>query len=226
MEKETLLTGFKNVLGEPAADGYIGDTGVTMRTLEKYVDALLPTITSDDMVNEQFYQSQSEVVKAMGGQMRFEKAEFAKNYKPTGGKNTPPTTPPAGDNDNKELIKRLERLENERKEEQMQMAVKGLRLDVKGKAEELHISNKALWNDAVDMVEFKDKMGLDEMTNAAKTIYEKKLKDYFGSGAVPYGGMAGAGAPTVSETEAKAKREAFRNRMQSQGRLPKKVKHD
>lgn len=224
MEKETLLTGFKNVLGEPAADGYIGDTGVTMRTLEKYVDALLPTITSDDMVNEQFYQSQSEVVKAMGGQMRFEKAEFAKNYKPTGGTNTSPTTPPAGDNDNKKLIERLERLENERKKEQMQMTVKGLRLDVKGKAEELHINNKALWNDAVDMVEFKDKMGLDEMTNAAKTIYEKKLKDYLGSGAVPYGGMAGAGASTVSETEANAKREAFRNRMQSQGRLPKKEK--
>ena len=215
------MTGFKAVLGEPAANGYIGDTGVTMRTLEKYVDAILPDITSDEMANEQFYQRQSEVVKAMGGQMRFEKADFVKNFKPGEDKRVPP----AGDNDNKELIERLERLENERKEEKMQMAVKGLRLDAKGKSEELDITNKALWNDAVDMVGFKDGMGLDDMVDAAKTIYEKKLKDYFGSGASPYGGMAGAGAPTVSEAEANAKRKAFRKRMQSQGKLPKS-KHD
>ena len=40
MEKETLLTGFKKELGEPAANGYLGDTGVTMRTLEKYAEAI------------------------------------------------------------------------------------------------------------------------------------------------------------------------------------------
>ena len=30
MEKETLLTGLKKVLGEPTAEGYIGDTGVSV----------------------------------------------------------------------------------------------------------------------------------------------------------------------------------------------------
>ena len=61
MDKETLLTGFKKELGEPAANGYLGDTGVKMRTLDKYVDALLPTITSDDMVDESFFKSQASV---------------------------------------------------------------------------------------------------------------------------------------------------------------------
>lgn len=120
MEKETLLTGLKNVLGEPGTNGYFGDTGVSTRTLDAYLDALLPTITSDEMVDDSFYQSQANVIKAMGGQMRFEQAEFARNYKPKGGEPqlpTPPVSPQAGDNGNGDLLKRLETIEKERKEE-------------------------------------------------------------------------------------------------------------
>lgn len=193
MEKETLLTGFKNVLGEPAANGYLGDTGVTMRTLDKYVEALLPTITSDDMVNDNFYQSQAAVIKAMGGQMRFEQAEFVKNYKPQGNVppiTPPPTTTPAGENGDKELLKRLEILEKQIKEGQKTSAIQEMRSEVLRKSGELKVSNKNLWEDSVRMVEYKEGMDSAAMEAKAKELYESKLKSYFGDSASPYGGTS------------------------------------
>lgn len=225
MEKETLLTGFNQRLGEPGANGMYENAGVSSRTLDAYIDNLLPMITDDAQVNDAFWERHIKFIKEMGGQMRHEMAEFAKNYKPQE-KPAPVQIPPVDDGQkvSEELLRRLEALENERNEEKRQMSVKGLRTDVKGKAEELRVSNKSLWNDAVDMVEYKDGMSLDDMTGSAKIIYERKLKDYFGSGATPYGGQSTIGQSNVSETEANAKRDAFRKRMQSQGRLPKESK--
>ena len=199
MDKETLLTGFKKVLGEPQANGYIGDTGVMMRTLDKYVDAILPTITADDMVTEQFYQNQAAVVKAMGGQMRFEQADFVKNYKPNPQvvPNTPPatTTPPTGENGNEDLLKRLEKLEKERENDRKNSEVKEMRSEVLRKSGELKVSNKNLWEDAVKMVEYTDGMDSTAMEAKAKELYESKLKAYFGDGASPYGASTQPGVP-------------------------------
>ena len=198
MDKETLLTGFKKVLGEPQANGYIGDTGVTMRTLDKYVDAILPTITADDMVTEQFYQNQAAVVKAMGGQMRFEQADFVKNYKP---KPTTPPEPPVeikqkpGENGNEDLLKRLEKLENERENDRKSFAVKEMRSEVLRKSGELKVSNKNLWEDSVRMVEYKEGMDSTAMEEKAKELYESKLKSYFGDSASPYNGGTSSNVP-------------------------------
>ena len=197
MEKEILLTELKKELGEPAANGYLGDTGVTMRTLDRYADAILPTIT-DDMVSESFFKNQADVIKAIGGQMRFEQAEFAKNYKPKGaGSQVPPTTPPTGDPGVADLLKRLETLEKERKTEQKNTAVREMRSDVFKKSGDLKVSNKNLWEDSVRMVEYKEGMDVDSMTAKAKEIYESKLKAYCGDGAVPYNGGSQSAPPST-----------------------------
>lgn len=222
MDKETLLTGFKKVLGEPQANGYIGDTGVTMRTLDKYVDAILPTITTDDMVTEQFYQNQAAVVKAMGGQMRFEQADFVKNYKPNPpvNHNTPPapTTPPTGENGSEDLLKRLEKLEEERENDRKTFAVKEMRSEVLRKSGELKVSNKNLWEDAVKMVEYTDGMDATAMEAKAKELYESKLKSYFGDGASPYGVGTQPGVPPQDD---KALDDFFK-RKSLEGKFPSK----
>lgn len=220
MEKETLLTGLKKELGEPAANGYLGDTGVTMRTLEKYVDAIFPTITSDEMADEAFYKSHAGVVKAMGGQMRFEQAEFAKNYKPKPEPPVPPVppVPPTGEGNElyEDFKKRLESLEKERENERKTFAVEKMRSEVIKKSGELNVSNKNLWEDAVGMVPYTDDMDVKGMEAKAKEFYEAKLKSYFGEGASPYGG--GGGVPPQDD---KALDEFFR--MKSlEGKFPKK----
>ena len=187
MEKETLLTGLKKELGEPAANGYLGDTGVTMRTLEKYAEAILPTITADEMVNDDFFKNHAAAIKAMGGQMRFEQSEFVKNYKPKPEENLPPS-PPAPNKEYKELKNRLDELEKARENERKTSEVKDMRAKIAKKAGELNVTNKHLWEDVTDMVPYTDGMDEASMETKVKELYEAKLKLYSGDGAQPYGG--------------------------------------
>lgn len=226
MEKETLLAGFNERLGNPDANGMY-EAGVSSRTLDAYVNGILPTITDDAQVDDAFWSRHTDFIKSMGGQMRHEKAEFVKNYKPKPAVVEKPVEKPGLGNGTEnpeiaELKKRMEAMERENAEEKRRMAAKGLRMEAKGKYAELNVANKALWGDAVEMAECKDGMTVDELVKSAKSIYEKKLKEYFGDGATPYG--SDESSPALGKEEADARREAFRKRMQSQGRLPKTTK--
>lgn len=225
MEKETLLTGFKNLLGEPGANGYFGDTGVTARTLDAYVDALLPTIASDDAVNDSFYQSQLGVIKAMGGQMRYEQSEFVKNYKPKEGEPPVPSSQPNPtpvDHGNDDLLKRLEAIEKEREQFKKTSFEKSLREKVINKAGSLNVSNKALWEDVAGMIPITDGMDESKLEEETKRLYESKLKAYNGDGAIPYRGVGGGGG---SDSSSKALDEFFAKKAQ-EGKFPSNSKNN
>ena len=225
MEKETLLTGFKNLLGEPGANGYFGDTGVTARTLDAYVDALLPTIASDDAVNDSFYQSQLGVIKAMGGQMRYEQSEFVKNYKPKGGEPpvpSPQPNPTPVDHGNDDLLKRLEAIEKEREQFKKTSFEKSLREKVINKAGSLNVSNKALWEDVAGMIPITDGMDESKLEEETKRLYESKLKAYNGDGAIPYRGVGGGGG---CDSSSKALDEFFAKKAQ-EGKFPSNSKNN
>ena len=219
MEKETLLTGFNERLGNPDANGMYADAGVSSRTLDAYIDGVLPTITDDSEVNDTFWERHINFIKAIGGQMRHEKAEFAKNYKPTVTPPAPPAppVPPAGDTGNDDLIKRLEKLEKEREDERKAFAVEKMRSETLKKAEDLNVSNRNLWADAVQLVKYSDGMDAAKMEAEAKKLYESKLKAYFGEGASPYGNSSG-GVPPQDEKAL----DAFFQRKVNEGKFPGK----
>ena len=219
MEKETLLTGFNERLGNPDANGMYADAGVSSRTLDAYIDGVLPTITDDSEVNDTFWERHINFIKAIGGQMRHEKAEFAKNYKPTVTPPAPPAppVPPAGDTGNDDLIKRLEKLEKEREDERKAFAVEKMRSETLKKAEDLNVSNRNLWADAVQLVKYSDGMDTVKMEAEAKKLYESKLKAYFGEGASPYGNSSG-GVPPQDEKAL----DAFFQRKVNEGKFPGK----
>lgn len=222
MEKETLLSGFNQRIGNPdATTGMYGDTGVSGRTINAYLDTILPSITDDGMVTDAFYDSHVNILKAMGGQMRHEQSEFVKSYKPSPNNPNPNSNPASPESKWEE---RLKAIESERALEKKGVLIQGLRQGAFGKAAELKVSNKNLWEDAVRLVDYKDDMTAEDMVSKAKTVYEAKLKAYLGDGAVPYGGEQKGGSPQVSSEEANAKREAFRQKMVAQGRLPEKTK--
>lgn len=92
-----------------------------------------------------------------------------------------------------------------------------LRDQVKGKADELNVSNVPIWNDVVAGVEIKDDSTVDTILEAVKTAYEAKLTAYIGEGAAPY---RGDGSPKPAEISAedrarKAKEDADRVRNNS-----------
>lgn len=77
-----------------------------------------------------------------------------------------------------------------------------LRESVKGKANELKVSNVPIWNDVVAGVEINDESTSESLLTAVKTAYEAKLKAYIGEGAAPY---RGDGSPKPAEVSAEDK---------------------
>ena len=210
MEQEQILSEIK---------AKVGQTSLSDRTLTDYVSAHLPEGEPD----EAYYTKHVEFLKSLNGNYSHDVAnevnEFKKNYKPQPVEPKKEETLPKGDD---ELQKRLEALEKAYENEKKANALNAVRNGVKLKATELKVANKAIWNDVVEAIHVKEDATSDDLLAEVKKTYEKKLKDYTGEGASPYGGSQKAGAPTISTEEAKAKVEAFKEKQRARGKLPKK----
>jgi len=221
METEQILSEIKTKVGE---------TNISDRSFTDYIETHLPKGAEPD---DAFYEKAVKLFKSFQGNIshfaattvreqaeaKFE--EFKKNYKPTTttqAETTKVETPPSGDD---EWKKRLEELENAYKNEKKANADNSLRSVIKSKADELKVANKALWNDVVESIQIKEDTTAEKLQADVKNTYEQKLKAYNGEGAVPYGSTNRSGSAPISSKEAEAKREEFKKKMQSAGRLPK-----
>jgi hypothetical protein len=84
MEKEQLLSELKSKLGT---------TSLSERTLSEYVGNILPTITSDEQVNDTFYAAHVGILKSIEGQLNKDVADRVKTAKSEWEKNHPTPTP-------------------------------------------------------------------------------------------------------------------------------------
>lgn len=209
MEQEQILSEIK---------AKVGQTSLSDKTLTDYVSANIPEGEPD----EAYFTKHVNILKSLNGNYSHDVAnqvnEFKKNYKP---QQEPPKveTPPKGDD---ELRKRLEALEKAYQEEKKANALNSIRAEVKSKAAELKVANKAIWNDVVESIQVEDDSTSENLLAEVKKTYERKLKEYTGEGASPYGGNQRSGAPAVSTEEAKARIEAFKEKQRARGKLPKK----
>lgn len=213
MEKETLLSTLTEKLGE---------TPLSQRTLSDYIDNNLPAEGTEP--DEAYWNRHTAILKSVTGNYRADLAagieDFKKNYKPS---NTSPD-PQKKDGD-PELLKRVEQLENAQKESARNASANALRSEVSAKGKSLKVANEAIWEDAVKAVQIGENDSADDVTAKAKKEYERMLKRYHGEGVSPYGNSGRQGASKEAEEEAKAKREAFKERMRRAGKLPKKENH-
>ena len=218
MEKEQILSEMVAKLGK---------TSLSQRTISGYVEGNLPTdgVEPDDA----YWQKHVGFLKSLDGNFSHDVAhavdEFKKNYKadPPGGDDggSKGDSGNAGSRDDA-LLKRLEAMEERLKESENQAKKERMRKEVSDKAESLKVRNKALWKDAVMMVELNDDTDAGKLLEETKKVYERKLKSYIGEGATPYGGTQRQAGVHQDTEEAKAKREAFKARMEGMGRLPKR----
>lgn len=213
MEKEKILSTLTEKLGK---------TCFSPRTLEMYVGKHLPAegVEPDDA----YWALHTDILKALEGQYNHDVsiavAEAKKNFVTPPSLN-PPTPPIDGNHPIEDVLaKRVEALEKALADEKKKSSMDALKSGVKRKSSELKVSNKALWEDAVNMVEVAEGMDEAKLLDATKSIYESKLKAYIGEGATPYGGSMGV-STHVGEKEANERRNAFKERMIAQGKLPK-----
>ena len=215
MEKEKLLSELKK---------RVGTTALSDRTIDEYVTNILPMYAKVEEVDNVVLEAHMGILKSFEGNLNHEVATKVNAFKSEWEKKnipTPQPTPPTEEKDEKYelLMKEIESLKKSNEEQQKKSAAESLRNQVLNKSGELNVSNKNLWNDCVKAVGLDAAATEESVLEMVKKDYESRLKAYVGDGAIPYGGAQAS--QRVSTESANAKREAFKAKMQSQGKLPK-----
>lgn len=216
MEREKLISELRTRLGK---------TALSERTINEYATSILPSISSDEQVNDTFWTMHTSILKTFEGNMNHEIAASVIKAKEDWMKQNPtpkdppkvdPPTPNPNDERFEKLIQEIESLKKQNEEAARKTAGEALRNAVLGEAENLRVSNRNLWNDVVKSVELTDGMSHEDVLNKAKEAYESKQQLYFGNSAVPY--SAGGGDNTKAAQE---ELDAFFARKASEGKFPK-----
>lgn len=223
MKKEELLNGLKNAIGDPDADGNYGETGLSLRTIESYVDnVLVPQFGEEEKVADDFYKNQAGFLKTVGGQLRHEKAEFAKNYKPAlgnagggggnsgeGGKEGELAAMTKKVNElvksNKDLADRLNASETSKVQNELR---KKIEAGMKAKnADDGYVLKNVLKGETFDT-----NKSVDELVEKYLKKYDTELAEARGNGGVPRAngnGGDGGGSAADDYFKRKAKREGW-----------------
>lgn len=185
MEKEQLLSELKTKLGT---------TSLSERTLSEYVGNVLPTITSDEQVNDTFYAAHVGILKSIEGQLNKDvadrvktaKSEWEKNHSSHNQNTTDPKNEP-----NKELEEmksmiatmqqKLEAAEKAKLSSDMMASVKSA-MKAKGATDE-----------AVMLYTFKGEnidttKSVEELTESYLKTYDANYRTLRGDGASPRNG--------------------------------------
>lgn len=192
MEKEELLTRLQGEIGKPDANGNYGVTGISQRTLDAYIDGILPTLGEN--VDDAVIGTHASILKSIGGQIRHEKAEFVKGYKPNA---TPKVEDPVnvGGGENSEIMKLLkqissdnlalkERLDKREKEEE-QSSIKAKVIEgLKAK----NANDEYVLKNCLKGVVFDTKKSVDELVEEYIGIYDAEYKEARGSSEIPRSG--------------------------------------
>lgn len=214
MEKEKLISELKN---------RVGTTALSDRTIDEYASNILPMMPSEETMDDAFWKAHTTILKSFEGNLNHEVANRVNVFKNEWEKSHPQTAPVSEqeqrDDKYEALMKEIEGLKKANEESLKKSAVESLREQTLSKGGELHVSNKNLWKDCVKSATISSDATFDDVVESVKKDYESRLKAYIGDSAVPYGG---AQSPQrVNKETANAKREAFKEKMRNQGKLPK-----
>lgn len=189
MEKEQLLSELKSRLGT---------TSLSERTLSEYVGNVLPTITSDEQVNDTFYAAHVRILKSIEGQLNKDVADRVKTAKSEWEKSHPTPTP----NPNPNPTEPKNEPNKELEEMKSMIAAMQQKLDAAEKAKlssdvmasvKSAMKAKGATDEAVMLYTFKGESidttkSIDELTESYLKTYDANYKTLRGDGASPRNG--------------------------------------
>lgn len=189
MEKEQLLSELKSKLGT---------TSLSERTLGDYVANIIPTVTSDEQVNDTFYAAHVGILKSLEGQfnkdvadrVKIAQSEWEKNHpKPQPNPNPNPTDPKNEPNKELEEMKAMiVAMQQKLDDADKATLAKNLLESVKSA-----MKAKGATDDAVMLYTFKGESidttkSVDELTESYLKTYDANYKTLRGDGASPRNG--------------------------------------
>lgn len=189
MEKEQLLSELKSKLGT---------TSLSERTLSEYVGNVLPTITSDEQVNDTFYAAHVGILKSIEGQLNKDvadrvktaKSEWEKNHpNPNPNPNPSPTEPKNEPNKELEKMKsmivamqqKLEAADKAKLSSDMMASVKSA-MKAKGATDEA-VMLYTFKGESIDTTK-----SVEELTESYLKTYDANYRTLRGDGASPRNG--------------------------------------
>lgn len=189
MEKEQLLSELKSKLGT---------TSLSERTLGDYVANILPTITSDEQVNDTFYAAHVGILKSLEGQfnkdvadrVKIAQSEWEKNHpKPQPNPNPKPTDPKNEPNKEYEEMKAMLAAMQKRMDDADKANLSKTMLESVKSA----MKAKGATDEAVMLYTFKGEnidtsKSVDELTESYLKTYDANYKTLRGDGASPRNG--------------------------------------
>lgn len=189
MEKEQLLSELKTKLGT---------TSLSERTLSEYVGNVLPTITSDEQVNDTFYAAHVGILKSIEGQLNKDVADRVKTAKGEWEKNHPTPTPnpnPNPTDPKNELNKELEEMKSTiaAMQQKLEAADKAkLSSDMMASVKSA-MKAKGATDEAVMLYTFKGEnidttKSVEELTESYLKTYDANYRTLRGDGASPRNG--------------------------------------
>lgn len=218
MEKEQILSELTSRLGQ---------TSLSSQTLTKYIE--LNPLAEGETPDDTYYSKAVGFLQGLQGQYNHDVAtqveSFKKNYKPqqpsNEGKNIEEGDLTAQlEEMRKELLQLKEDREAEKNAASIQALKEASKNQLKSQIENggKNICNDEILNIAISDVNFTEGMKVDDIVNAAKQNYEKRYKAIFGDGASPVLNNFAQ----LNEEQTNSRREAFKERMRAQGKLPGK----
>ena len=189
MEKELLVSKLKEK---------IGSTNVSDKTISAYVEAVMPTITSDEMVNDTFLASHASVVKVMGGQISHDASVEINKYTEqnkiddkgqngTEGLDAIQSMLEEIKNENQALRERLDKKDSEAlKAGLVKKVMEGMK--AKG-ANDAYVLKKAMQGVDIDVSK-----SVDELVETYLPLYDNEYKEARGDGEPPRSSTSGGKA--------------------------------
>lgn len=210
METEKILSELKSKLGT---------TQLSDKTLTAYLGQNLPAEGTEP--DEAYYEKHIAVLKALQGQYNADVAAQVNAYKASHPKpdTNDPLTPadPPKDPVIAALQAEVEALKKANKEQAKAAEYERMRGELKNRAAELNVTNRAIWDDVTAAIEVAEGSTPEGLLSSAKKAYEAKLKAYIGEGAAPYGST-----PQMDTDNLKNDLEAFAAQLRAEGKLPAK----
>lgn len=195
----------------------LGQTSLSARTIGDYVAKNLPK------EGEEFdFERHVDILKSLNGNFSHDVAtqvaEFKKNYNPQPKEDKKDADDAPEPSVIDTLLKRIETLEKAANENSKMGREKTLRSDIEAMKKSLKVHNENLWKDCVNETPIEEKDTQEDVLRKVKQSYEKKLRDYFGEGAAPYGGKS-AEQSQSEKKQSLDKREQLKAKLKAQGKL-------
>lgn len=189
MEKEKLISELKSKLGT---------TSLSERTLSEYAANILPTIASDEQVNDTFYAAHVGILKSLEGQLnkdvadrvKIAQSEWEKTHpNPQPNPNPNPTEPKNEPNKEFEEIKAALKAMQQKLDDAEKAKIANNMLDSVKSA----MKAKGATDEAVMMYTFKGEQidttkSIDELTESYLKNYDANYRTLRGDGASPRNG--------------------------------------